>query len=118
MSIAVSVRPSDHIRRPTQCPIANRIRESDSDIVRVNVTRAKITYARLSTDLHYTHDTPAKAQRFIEILDDSRVPQRFMLELDEATAYVRPVMHYLARGRAIPGEQPVLRGPRMRVIPA
>jgi hypothetical protein len=116
LSIKVSVKPSDHIRRPTQCPIANRIRESDSDIVRVNVTRAKITYARLSTDLHYTHDTPAKARLFIATLDESRVPKNFQLELDEATAFVRPVMHYIGMAPRI-GER-VARGARMRVVPA
>jgi hypothetical protein len=94
ISIRVTLHPNDEIANKKRCPIANSIKDSDLDILRVDVDERYIVFSRKSTDTRYTHWTPRKAKQFIHKLDvlakkqqisKSELPKPFRLELDSNT---------------------------------
>jgi hypothetical protein len=91
VKVTVTLDLHDEIANKFRCPIANSIKESDSDILNVTVDRTHISYRRRSTGpLRYVHATPVEAQQFIDEIDalakkrsvsEDDLPQPFVLIL-------------------------------------
>jgi len=63
------------------CAIAHAIRRGDRDTVWVMVDRNRIKFSRRSTGQRYIFQTPVKAQRFIDALDNDEDVKPFILLL-------------------------------------
>jgi hypothetical protein len=110
----------DQARSRGHCAIAHRIRESDPDIHRVDVTYESIAFSYHSNRKRMYFNTTPTAKKFILQLDTGKEPEPFMLVLrrsDLIKVYntislgrLRPVIEHDGRGSGP-------RGPRMRSLP-
>src|SRR5215469_4678100 len=126
-SIELWVEPiaGDKIRSQSKCAIARTIRESDEDIIAINVVRREtkkgpikwIAFTLRSTGMRYYYHMPDEALEFIRLFDAGEQPNGFSLVLKPSMIFYKyRTMFGLGNGIIREGP-PITRGPRTRSLP-
>lgn len=72
LAVRVDPDPNDELFNRFRCSASNALRDSDSDIIRVETTRDTIRFSRRSTSLRYIFRTPSNCKAYMDAFDNLR----------------------------------------------